>query len=142
MNDTNPTQFTEQIYRRLEEPVRLFGRDLRPDVFWIAVLVVVLLAAFVYVGLMYARASRGVRPWWAAVLGLLRSAVYVLLAGVFLLRAMQTWEATEVRSKVLVLFDVSGSVSAVVDDSPDANTPIEKLPTRQDKVLRFLADEP
>jgi uncharacterized membrane protein len=141
MNDTSPTQFTEQIYRRLEEPVRLFGRDLRPDVFWITVLVFVLVAAFVYVGFMYARDSRGVGPWWAAFLGLLRSTVYVLLAGVFLLPAIQTWEETEVRSKVLVLFDVSGSVTAVVDDVPDAQTPIEKLPTRQDKVLRFLADD-
>jgi hypothetical protein len=141
MNDTNPTQFTEQVFRRLEEPVRLFGHDLRPDVFWIAVLVLVLLAAFIYVGMMYARDSRGVGPWWAAFLALLRSSVYVLLAGVFLLPAVQTWEESEVRSKVLVLFDVSGSVSAVVDDIPDERTPVEKLPTRQDKVLRFLADE-
>ncbi len=141
MNDTTPARITEQVYRRLEEPVRLFGRDLRPDVFWISVLVLVLLAAFAYVGLMYARDSRSVGPWWAAFLGLLRSAVYVILAGVFLLPAIQTWEETEVRSKVLVLFDVSGSVTAVVDDLPDDRTPIEKLPTRQDKVLRFLADE-
>jgi hypothetical protein len=141
MNESSPTQLTEQVYRRLEEPVRLFGRDLRPDVFWITVLVLVLVAAFIYVGLMYARDSRGVGPWWAAFLGLLRSTVYLLLAGVFLLPAIQTWEENEVRSKVLVLFDVSGSVSAVIDDIPDEHTPVEKLPTRQDKVLRFLADD-
>jgi hypothetical protein len=141
MNDNTPTQITEQVYRRLEEPVRLFGHDLRPDVFWITVLVLVLVAAFAYVGVMYSRDSKGVGPWWAAFLGLLRSTVYVLLAGVFLLPAVQTWEESEVRSKVLVLFDVSGSVSAVIDDIPDERTPIEKLPTRQDKVLRFLADE-
>jgi hypothetical protein len=141
MNDNTPVQITEQVYRRLEEPVRLFGHDLRPDVFWITVLVLVLLAAFIYVGVMYSRDSKGVGPWWAAFLGLLRSTVYVLLAGVFLLPAVQTWEETEVRSKVLVLFDVSGSVSAVIDDIPDERTPVEKLPTRQDKVLRFLADE-
>jgi hypothetical protein len=141
MNENTPTQITEHVYRRLEEPVRLLGHDLRPGVFWIVVLVLVLAAAFVYVGFMYARDSRSVGPWWAAFLGLLRSAVYVLLAGVFLLPAIQTWEETEVRSKVLVLFDVSGSVSAVVDDIPDEHTPVEKMPTRQDKVLRFLADD-
>jgi hypothetical protein len=141
MNENTPTQFTEQVYRRLEDPVRLFGYDLPPGIFWITVLCLVLAAAFVYVGLMYARDSRGVGPWWAMFLGLLRSAVYVILAGVFLLPALQTYEETEVRSKVLVLFDVSGSVTAVVDDIPDENTPFEKLPTRQDKVLRFLADE-
>src|SRR5579862_2716493 len=103
MNETAPTQLTEQVYRRLEEPVRLFGYDLRPDIFWITVLALVLIAAFIYVGIMYARDSRGVGPWWAAFLGLLRSTVYVLLAGVFLLPAIQTWEETEVRSKVLVV---------------------------------------
>jgi hypothetical protein len=141
MNETSPTQISEQIYRRLEEPVRLFGRDLRPGVFWITVLVLVLIVGFIYVGVMYARDSRGVGRLWAALLALLRCAVYLLLAGVFLLPAIQTWEETELRSKVLVLFDVSGSVSAVVDDIPDERTPVEKLPTRQDKVLRFLADE-
>ncbi len=140
MNENAPAQITEQVYRRLEEPVRLFGYDLRPDVFWITVLVLVLMAAFTYVGLMYARDSKGVGPWWAAFLGLLRSCVYLLLAGVFLLPAVQTWEETEVRPKVLVLFDVSGSVAAVIDDIPDDRTPVEKLPTRQDKVLQFLAD--
>src|SRR5262245_6322671 len=129
MNDSSSSQITEQVYRRLEEPVRLFGYDLRPDVFWISVLVLVLVAAFIYVGFMYARDSRGVGPWWATFLGLLRSTVYVLLAVVFLLPAIQTWDETETRSKVLVLFDVSPSVSAVIDDIPDDQTPFEKLPT-------------
>jgi hypothetical protein len=141
MNDSAPSQITEQVYRRLEDPVRLFGYDLPPGIFWIAVLALVLVAAFIYVALMYSRDSRGVGPWWAAFLGFLRASVYVLLAGVFLLPALQTWEETEVRSKVLVLFDVSGSLTAVVDDIPDEHTPYDKLPTRQDKVLRFLADE-
>jgi len=142
MNDTTPAQFTEHVYRRLEEPVRLFGIDLRPDVFWITVLTVVLITAFIYVAMMYVRDARGVGIWWASFLGLLRSAVYVILAVVFLMPAIQTWEQTEVHSKVLVLFDVSNSIYGVIDDiPPDDRTPIEKMLTRQDKVIQFIFDQ-
>jgi hypothetical protein len=50
MND-NTSQFSEFVWRRLADPVRLFGHDLSPQL-WLAVLVLVLLAAFFYVGWM------------------------------------------------------------------------------------------
>jgi hypothetical protein len=140
MNDANVTRMTELVYRRLNDPIHLFGRDL-PATLWYVILPLVLLVAFFYVGWMYVKDSRTVGPWWATLLGLLRSAVYVLLAGVFLLPAYQTWEQTEIRSKVLVVFDVSHSLTAVVDDVPGEGVSPASLPTRQDKVLRFLMDE-
>src|SRR5207248_1151577 len=42
---------------------------------------------------------------------------------------------------VLVAFDVSGSMIYTIDDIPTDAMPLDKLPTRQDKVTAFLADE-
>src|SRR5438105_2416770 len=41
---------------------------------------------------------------------------------------------------VVFLFDVSGSMVAVVDDLPRPGEDPALLPTRQDKVIRFLSD--
>jgi len=70
----------------------------------------------------------------------LRLAVYLVLAAVFLLPAMQSWDETKAQSKVVVLFDVSGSMGHR-DDIPTEATPADKLPTRQDKVLSLLSDD-
>ncbi len=137
MNDANVTQTKEIVYRRLTEPVDLFGYELAPEL-WLVFLGLILLAAFFYVGWMYLKDSRSVGPWWAGLLGLLRSSVYVLLAWVFLLRAEQTWEEMQSQAKSVVLLDVSNSLSQV-DDIP--TTPGQKLPTRQDKVLEFLTSD-
>jgi hypothetical protein len=69
--------------------------------------------------------------------------VYLLIAGVFLLPAWQTWERAEKRSRVLVLLDVSPSVATVSDDLPAENSTAEapKLQTRMDKVVAFLTDK-
>src|SRR5579859_6629069 len=104
------------------------------------ILTVVLAAGFVYIIWMYVKDSRGVGPWWAIFLGLLRASVYVLLAGVFLLPAKQTWEETRVMGKVLVVCDVSNSLTKVVDQATAAG-PGEKLRTRQDAVFAFLTDD-
>src|SRR5579872_6314340 len=138
MND-NTSQFSEFVWRRLADPVRLFGFDLSPQL-WLALLVVLLLAAFFYVGWMYVKDARGVGPWWAIFLGLLRSAVYVILATVFLLPAVQSWQETRAQSKVVVMFDVSGSMLGTIDDVPTGK-PGEKLLTRQEKVLELIADD-
>ena len=136
MNETNTTQTTEYVWRRLNDPVRLPGVGELPWWVWLLLLGVVLAAAFVYVVWMYVKDSRGVGPVWAVFLGTLRTAVYAILAVVFLLPALQTWEESQVRGKVLVVFDASNSVSAVVDDPPEGGvTPL----TRQDKVIAFLA---
>lgn len=134
------TQTTEFVLRRLTEPLRFFGYEPRP-IWWLVILGVVLALGFFYVGWMYVKDSRGVGPWWAIFLGLLRCSVYLILAAVFLLPAYQSWEETESRSKVVVLFDVSPSVTSIIDDIPTESQPLAKLPTRQDKVLKFLAEK-
>src|SRR5262249_9686160 len=97
----------------------------------------VLAVAFFYVGWMYLKDSRGVGPWWASLLGLLRSCVYVLLAFVFLLPSRQTFIETRSQGKVLVLFDVSGSMQT--SDEQSTGGP-ERLQTRIEKVYELLAD--
>lgn len=136
---TETTQETKFIYRRLEESLRLGGKEYDPEVVWISVLVGVLAVAFVYVVWMYRRDSRTVGWKWAVFLGTLRCSVYALLAWVFLLPANQKWEKLEQRSKVLVGADVSRSMSTP-DDLPTEGVPFAKLPTRLDKLAGFFAD--
>jgi hypothetical protein len=138
MNEANTTQYQEWVLRRLSEPLTILGREL-PWYVWPMILTAVLVAALVYVVLMYIKDSRGVGLAWASFLGLLRVCVYVLLAGVFLLPAKQTWEETRVMGKTLVLLDTSPSLTKIVDDVSTGN-PGEKLRTRQDKVIAFLTD--
>lgn len=140
MNE-NATQQTEFVLRRLSDPFHLFGREVSGFA-WLAVLIPVLVLGVVYVGWMYRRDARAVGWGWAAFLGTLRAAVYLLIAGVFLLPAWQTWEKAEKRSRVLVLLDVSPSVATVSDDLPAENsTETRKLQTRLDKVVAFLTDK-
>ena len=138
--DTNTTQETEFVFRRLEEVLHLFGRDINPYWFWTVVLLLVVGAGFTYVGWMYKRDSQSIGGLWAAFLAILRCAVYAILGTVFLLPAWQTWERTESHSKAVLAFDVSGSM-ANKDDLPTESMPVEKLPTRQDKVIQFLKDD-
>jgi hypothetical protein len=139
MNDAATTQTRQIVYRRLTEPIDFFSHEL-PAQLWVVILGLVLLAGFFYIGWMYLRDSRSVGPWWASLMGLLRASVYVLLAWVFLLRAEQTWDETQLASKVLVLFDTSAS-TGVIDDVPSGK-PGEKLRSRQEKVLAFLSAKP
>ena len=100
-----------------------------------------LTAGFFYVAWMYYRDSHGVGPLWASLLGLLRATVFTLLGFFFMLPAVREYKDSFSRSKVLVAFDVSGSLAFTIDDIPTDAVPLEKLLTRQDKVLQFLADE-
>jgi hypothetical protein len=100
-----------------------------------------LAAALAYVGWMYYRDSRGVGPLWGVLLGLLRGAVFTLFAFFFMLPAVRPFTNVYSRSKVLVLFDVSGSMVQITDDLPSEAHPNDVLPTRQDKVLAFLSNE-
>src|SRR5690348_10088010 len=139
MNEANNTStYQELVLRRLSEPLTIRGHDF-PSWLWLMILGAVLLAGFIYIIWMYVKDSRGVGPWWAIFLGTLRAGVYVLLAGVFLLPAKQTWEETRVMGKVLVLIDASPSMTKVMDDIPSGKGD-EKLQTRQDKVLAFLSN--
>jgi hypothetical protein len=138
MNEAATKQYKEIVYRRLTEPIDFFGRELPAELWWV-ILAVVLGIGFFYIGWMYFKDSRGVGPWVASLLGLLRASVYVLLAWVFLLRAEQTWEESEIYSRAAVVMDVSGSLFSV-DDIPKG-IPNEKLDTRQEKVLEFLTSK-
>jgi hypothetical protein len=139
MNEANVKQETEFVFRRLTEALNLGGRELDARL-WLAVLIPVLIAAFVYVIWMYKRDSRSVGWAWATFLGALRGGVYLLLALVFLLPALQTWEKTETHSKVVLLLDVTGSMNNK-DEPPSDTLPLEKILSRKDKVVRFLSDD-
>ncbi len=106
---------------------------------WWYLLAPTLATALVYVAMMYVKDARSVHPAIAGFLGLLRCLVYTILAAVFLLPGCQTFEMTEYHAKVLFVFDVSGSMGTV-DDLPEIGQDPAALPTRQDKVIRFLAD--
>jgi len=70
---------------------------------------------------------------------LLRCLTLAVLAFCFLLPAMQPWETSEKRSKVVLLLDVSPSMTKWSDEiSRDPNA---KLKTRMDKVLDFLTGD-
>ena len=139
MNENLPIQVTEFVFRRLADPLRIFSKELPPSV-WLVVLTFVLLLAFVFVGWMYLRDSRSTGIIWAMVLGLSRAMVYGLLAFAFLLPAEQTWEQSTSRSKVVIAFDASSSMTTTIDDIPSESVPLNKLPTRQEKVIKFLGD--
>ncbi|GIW80361.1 MAG: hypothetical protein KatS3mg105_2168 [Gemmatales bacterium] len=123
---------TEFVWRRLTESINIGGVEY-DGMWWLAILVPVLVIGLVYVIVMYMRDSQSVGWGWAAFLGFLRSSVYVILAIMFLLPAMQDWEKTETHSRVLVVFDVSRSMQNA------DGIPFDKR-TRQDKVIEFLTD--
>ena len=139
MNENLPIQVTEFVFRRLADPLRIFSKELPPSV-WLVVLTFVLLLAFVFIGWMYLRDSRSIGILWAMVLGFSRAIVYGLLAFAFLLPAEQTWEQSTSRSKVVIAFDASSSMTNTIDDIPSESVPLNKLPTRQEKVIKFLGD--
>ncbi len=138
MNQGTTKVYDEFVFRRLREPISLFGLDLPPNV-WLFVLFAVLIVGAIYVGIMYIRDSRGVGILWAGLLGLLRLGVYAAIAFVFLLPAKQNWQETSASSKVVVLFDVSQSMTTK-DDNPPAGVEFDKLPTRSDKLKSFIQD--
>ncbi|MSR30807.1 MAG: hypothetical protein EXR99_04800 [Gemmataceae bacterium] len=138
MNDEAAVHYTEFVFRRLADPLRLFGREFSPNV-WLMLLAAALLLGFLYIGWMYLKDARSIGPWWSSLLGLARALVYGVLAFAFLLPAEQTWEKSSSHSRVVAAFDVSHSMSKTVDDIPTEAVPLSKLPTRQDKVVAFLA---
>jgi hypothetical protein len=118
----------------------VFGLVFHEVFSWYLVLIPVVAIGLFYVALMYLQDAQTVHPAWASFLGLLRCCVYAILAFVFLLPGCQAYLTTETRSKTLFLFDVSGSMVDVVDDLPRPGVDPALLPTRQDKVIRFLTD--
>jgi hypothetical protein len=138
---TETTARVKDVWQRLEEPFRFFGRDLpffyKPGELWLVVLGLVLLLALVYVVWMYLKDSRSVGVGWAILLGALRLGVYALLAAVFLLPSRQHSLEIVSQAKVLLLLDVSESMT-ISDEEPTG--PKDRPPTRMDRVLEFLTD--
>lgn len=104
---------------------------------WLIILFPVVLAGLFYVAIMYSCDARSVHPLWAMFLAILRCAVYVCLAVVFLLFAIQMFDTSVTYSKVLVLFDVSDSMQTkeLVGEKGSKET------TRQEQVLAFLTEQ-
>ncbi len=138
MNDTDVTRESELILRRLSDGFP-FAPASASNALWFVTVGAVLLLGVLYVGFMYYKDSRTCRWFFALPLGVLRVALYLLLAFAFFLPAYQTWERTEKRSKVLIVLDVSPSVTAVTDDISQQSG--VKTKTRMQKVLDFLTDE-
>jgi hypothetical protein len=113
----------------------------KPVFSWWVVLAPVLAVALIYVVLMYKKDSQSIHPAWAAFLGLSRCLVYAILAFVFMLPGCQTYDTNESHAKVLLLFDVSGSMGTV-DALPTVGQDPATLPTRQDEVIEFLTGQP
>lgn len=108
----------------------------QPLLGWLVVLVPVVLLALFYIGMMYRQDAHSVHPLWATFLGLLRCAVYFILAWVFLLPGYQTYDTRETHSKTLVLFDVSDSML----NKEMVGQQSSKEVSRQDKIVSFLTN--
>src|SRR5262245_20777875 len=115
MNDTTPGATVEAVateefvWRRLTEPFKFFNYEW-PSQVWVVLLAIILTVALVYVVWMYIKDSKTVGPWWATLLGFLRTCVYAILAVVFLLPAYQKYLITTTEGKILVVYDVSASM--------------------------------
>lgn len=137
MNPNEPR--TEFVWRRLAEPIHLGGKEYDGH-WWLAILIPILLTALIYVVWMYVRDGRSIGWGWGSFLAALRMSVYAVLTVLFLMPARQVLDETITRFKVIVLFDVSGSMNSK-DDIPTETMPAEKILSRQDKILRFLSDD-
>jgi hypothetical protein len=138
-SDPNVTHRTEFVWRRLMEPIQVFGKEYDGR-WWLAILIPILLAAAVYVVFMYLRDGRSIGWVWGTFLAGLRIAVYGLLTVLFLMPAMQVLDESITRFKVLLLFDVSGSMHNK-DDLPNEAVPVEKMLSRQDKIINYLSTD-
>jgi hypothetical protein len=139
VNDNTPTQISQFVLRRLTETVTFLGREFDGWI-WMWILIPLLLVGLVYVVWMYIRDGHSIGWIAASCLALLRLTVYAILAGVFLLPAIQNWEETRTQSRVVLGLDTSTSMVATRDEVPSEGVSFEKMPTRQDKVLNLLTD--
>jgi hypothetical protein len=145
---TTTSESVKFVWRRLTEPLQIGGWDFSwwwttqshtYNVTWLLILGAVLALALFYVVWMYIKDSQGIGALWGILLGFLRLCAYAVLALVFLLPARQTDIQTTSQGKVLVVFDVSDS-QHISDQLPTGRSD-EKLSTRMDDVLAFLADK-
>lgn len=138
MNDNGITRETELVFRRLSDTFPGVSPEASATAWWALVIGVFAVGAL-FVAWMYARDARTCRWYVAVPLAFLRMLVYALLAVAFLLPARQTWETSEKSSRVIILLDVSPSLTQISDERSSAGGP--KPATRLQKVLDFLGDE-
>ncbi|OWK44312.1 hypothetical protein [Fimbriiglobus ruber] len=142
MNETGQPVETEFVLRRLADPyplvdwVPLFPAEYSPAL-WIGTTALAVLAGVVVTVFLYLRDARRI-GLWAIPLTLLRVTVFALLGFAFLLPAFQKWETTEKRSRVLVILDVSPSMTQTSDEV--SSVPSIKPKTRMQKLLDVLTD--
>jgi hypothetical protein len=114
------------------------GRTIDNEILWWTFTILMLLLGIALTVVMYIKDAATV-GLWAILLAPLRMVVYATLAWAFMLPSWQTWEETEKRSRVLIVLDVSPSITQTSDDI--ARGTGAKSKTRLDKVLDFLTDE-
>jgi hypothetical protein len=107
------------------------------DAMWFTFVGAVFGLGCLFVVLMYIKDSKSIRWFWAVKLALLRITVYAILCFVFLLPAKQTWDRTEKKSRVVVVLDISPSMTRVSDE---IDTGGRKARTRMDVLIEFLND--
>ncbi len=114
------------------------AREVDGELLWWILSVGILICGSVMTVLFYIKDSHTI-GLWAVLLAPLRICVYLTLLACFLLPAIQTWEETEKRSRVLIVIDVSPSITVISDEV--SRVPGVKPKTRIGKVLDFLTDD-
>ena len=101
------THSSEFVLKRLEEGFRFFGREYPGSTWGLAGFLVLALALSMALWF-YLRERKTLGLPKVLFLFGLRTATYLLLAWIFLLPAMQSWEESTLRSRVLVAFGGAG----------------------------------
>ncbi len=127
----------EVVLRRRSEPLRIAGITADPD-WWFLPLGVLLFVGIAFIIWMYIKDHRRIRWYWAAPLALMRIGVYLLIGLIFLLPAKVRWKTEVKRSSVVVLLDVSPSMTL---PNADPSTDGSKTPPRLRVITDYLSDE-
>ena len=114
-----------------------FG-DYWNSILWFGFTASIFLAGALFAILMYVADMRSIRWYWALLLASLRIGVYAILCFVFLLPALQTKEKVSKNSRVIVLVDITPSLTRVTDE---IDTHGRKPKTRMEQLIEFLSDD-
>lgn len=130
-------------YTRDTDPARTSGESVAAvgsnnAIKWYVFTIGLFCIGCVFVALMYLKDTKTVHWYFAIPLALLRITVYAILCFVFLLPAEQTWEDTNKQSRVVILIDISPSVTQKTDEI--GSGPGRKPKNRIDLIIEFLTD--
>lgn len=104
---------------------------------WYSFVVAVLVLGLVFIVWKYFQDSKSVK-WWAVPLAMCRFGVYVILAYCFLQPSIQEWQTVVKKSKVIIMVDVSPSMTQISDEIASAGV---KRRSRLEYMLDSLADD-